>query len=53
MEVDVAEVGTLEGKKVARSLLRDECLDYLLCLFFALHMRHDKLVFHEINEGPS
>ena len=46
--MDVAEVGTPEGKKVTRSLLRTECL---LCHLFALPVSCDKLIFHEIKEG--
>ena len=53
MEVDVAEVGEPEGKKVAWSLLCDECLHFLMCHFFALPIGCDKLIFHEIQEGKS
>ena len=51
MEVYVADADAPEGRKVARSLLWDECLRFLRCLLFALLMRRDKLIFHEIKEG--
>ena len=47
MEVDVAEVDTPEGKKVARLFLIPWFIICLLC------MCHDNLIFHEIKEGHS
>ena len=54
MEVDVAEVGAPEVKKVTRSLLRKAkqfpipwLIIWLLC------MCHDNVIFHGIKEGPS
>ena len=54
MEVDVAEVGAPEGKKVTRSLLRKAkpfpipwLIIRLLC------MCQDNLIFHGIKEGSS
>ena len=54
MEVDVAEVGAPEGKKVTPSLLR-KAKRFLspwliICL---LCMCHDNLMFHGIKEGES
>ena len=53
MEVDVAEVGALEGREVAWLLLRDECLHPLICHLLALPIGRDKLIVHEIQEGQS
>ena len=54
LEVDVAEVGAPEGKKVTRSLLRKakQCLIpwVIVCL---LCMCHDNLISHGIKEGES
>ena len=54
MEVDVAEVGTTEGKKVVRSLLRKAkrfLIPWLIiCL---LCMCPDNLIFHGIKEDQS
>ena len=54
MEVDVAEVGAPEGKKVAQSLLRKAkqffipwLINGLLCIC------HDNLISHGIKEGES
>ena len=54
MEVDVAEVGAPEGKKVTRSLLR-KAKQFLLPWFFIclLCMCHDNLICHGIKEGQS
>ena len=52
MEVDVAEVGAPEGKKVARSLLRKAKQFLIPWLFICLLcMCHDNLIFHGIKEG--
>ena len=52
MEVDVADVGAGEGKKVTRSLLRKAkqfVIPWLIiCL---LCMCHDNLISHGIGEG--
>ena len=53
MEVDVTEIDTPEGKKVARLLLRDECLHSLICNLFALPIGRDKLISNESKEGQS
>ena len=52
MEVDVAEVDTPEGKKVARSLLR-KAKQFLNPWFIIslLRMCHNNLLFHGIKEG--
>ena len=54
MEVDVAEVGAPEGKKVTRSLLR-KAKQFLLpwLIICLLCMCHDKLIPHGIREGES
>ena len=54
MEVDVAEVGAPEGKKVTRSLLR-KAMQFLIPWFFIclLCMCHDTLIFNGIKEGES
>ena len=54
MEVDVAEVGAPEGKKVAGSLLR-KAKQFLIpwLIICLLCMRRNKLIFHEIREGQS
>ena len=52
MEVDAAEVGAPEGKKVTRSLLRKAKQFLILCLIICLLcMCHDNLISHGINEG--
>ena len=52
VEVDVAEVGAPEGKKVTRWLLRKArqflILSLIICL---LCMCHDSLISHGIKEG--
>ena len=54
MEVDVAEVGALEGKKVTRSLLRKAKQFFIPCLIICLLcMCHDNLISHGIKEGQS
>ena len=54
MEVDVAEIGAPEGKKVTRSLLRKAkqfLIPWLItCL---LCMRHDNLISQGIKKGES
>ena len=52
MEVDVAEVGAPEGKKVARLLLR-MANQFLIPWFIIglLCMCHENLIFHGIKEG--
>ena len=54
MEVDVAEVGAMEGKKVTRSLLR-KAKQFLIpwLIISLLCMCHDNLISHEIKEGES
>ena len=55
MEVDVAEVGAPEGKKVTGSFLRKakQFLIPWLIICFSLCMCHDSLIFHGIKAGPS
>ena len=52
MEVDVAEVGAPEGKKVARLLLR-KANQFLIPWFIIglLCMCHENLIFHGVKEG--
>ena len=52
MEVDVAEVDTPEGKKVARSLL-GKAKQFLIpwLIIRSLCTCHDNLIFHGIKEG--
>ena len=54
MEVDVAEVGAPEGKKVTRSFLR-KAKGFLIpwLIICLLCMCHDNLIFHGIKAGPS
>ena len=54
MEVDVAEVGAPEGKKVTRSLLRKakQLLIPPLIICF-LSVCHDNLISHGIKEGQT
>ena len=54
MEVDVAEVGALAGKKVNRSLLR-KAKQFLIpwLIICLLCMCHDNLILHGIKEGES
>ena len=54
MEVDVAEVGAPEGKKVTGSLLR-KAKQFLMpgLIICLLCMCHDNLIFNGIKEGPS
>ena len=54
MEVEVAEVGAPEGKKVTWSLLR-KAKQFLIPWFFIclLCMCHDNLISHRIKEGQS
>ena len=54
MEVDVAEVGTTEGKKITWSLLRKAkqfLIPWLIICLFC--MCHDNLISHGIKEGQS
>ena len=51
--MEVAEVGASGGKKVTRSLPRNECLRPLLCLLFALPIRRDKLISHGVIDRHS
>ena len=51
--MEVAEVGAPEERNVTRLLLRNEYIRSLLCFLFALHMRCEDLIFHEVKEGPS
>ena len=54
MEVDVAEVGAPEGKKVRRSLLCNAKQILNLCFITCLLcMCHDNLISHGIKEGQS
>ena len=54
MEVDAAEVDALEGKKVARSLLRKAKQFLIRCVIICLLcMCHDNLIFHGIKECQS
>ena len=52
MEVDVADVGAPEGKKVTRSLLR-KAKQFLIpsLIIWLLCMCHDNLISHGIKEG--
>ena len=52
MEVDVAEVGASEGKKVTRWLLR-KGKQFLIprLIISLLGVCHDNLIFHGIKEG--
>ena len=54
MEVDEAEVGAPEGKKVTRSLLR-KAKQFLIpwLIICVLCMSHDNLISNGINEGQS
>ena len=54
MEVDVAEVGATEGKKVTRSLLR-KAKQFLIpwLIICLLCMCHDNLISDGIKEGES
>ena len=54
MEVDVAEAGAPEGKKVNRSLLR-KAKQFLIpwLIIFLLCMCHDKSISHGIKQGQS
>ena len=54
MEVDVAEVGAPEGKKVNRSLLRNAKQFVIPWLIICLLCTcHDNLISHGIKEGES
>ena len=54
MEVDVAEVGVPEGKKVTRSLVRKAKQLLIPWLIIGLLcMCHDNLISHGIKEGQS
>ena len=54
MELDVAEVGVPEGKKVTRSLLRKAKQFFIPWLIICLLcMRNDNLISHGIKDGQS